>query len=83
MGKPIIAAVEGDTAEILKQIGAGIVCQPENPFALAESVRTLHLLNDSERKQIGNRGRDVFIKYFSRQVLINEYETLFQKILRK
>jgi glycosyltransferase involved in cell wall biosynthesis len=37
-GKPILMAVAGDAAEIVRSAGAGLVCPPENPAAMSETV---------------------------------------------
>ena len=40
-GKPMLAAVSGDAAAVVEDAGAGIVCPPERPDALAAAVRVL------------------------------------------
>src|SRR5208337_2579012 len=42
MGRPILlAAPDGEAADIVRSTGAGIVLAPENPRALAEAVKSL------------------------------------------
>jgi colanic acid biosynthesis glycosyl transferase WcaI len=43
MGRPIVlAAPDGEAADIVRSTGAGITLPPEDPRALAEAVRALH-----------------------------------------
>ena len=44
-GRPILAAVKGDAAELVQSAGAGLACQPEHPQALAAAVRSLHAMS--------------------------------------
>src|SRR6185436_8154337 len=37
-GRPIIAAVAGDAADIVRDAGAGLVCAPSDPPALARAI---------------------------------------------
>ena len=39
VAKPILAAVEGDVADIVVAAGAGITCRPSQPLLLADAVR--------------------------------------------
>lgn len=41
MGIPIILGVEGESAEIVRQAGAGITIEPENAAQLADQIRIL------------------------------------------
>ncbi|HEX9988547.1 MAG TPA: glycosyltransferase family 4 protein [Chloroflexia bacterium] len=38
-GKPIIAASEGSTAELIRSVGCGWTCAPSDPHALAGTIR--------------------------------------------
>jgi len=35
VGRPILAGVRGDAAELVRMAGAGVVCQPENPESIS------------------------------------------------
>lgn len=59
-GKPIIAALNGETARIVAEAGAGIATPAEDPEALAEAVRALYSLSPSARDQMGFAARHVF-----------------------
>ena len=63
MGKPIIMAVEGDAAELVRRSGAGIACEPGNPRAIAEAVKTLCSLSEEERAAMGSAGLRYYLSH--------------------
>jgi colanic acid biosynthesis glycosyl transferase WcaI len=75
-GRPILAAVDGDAADIVRDIDAGLVCPPEDPEALAEGVRRLHSLSESERSAMGNRGRLAAVEQYDRVYLVTQIEKM-------
>ncbi len=80
-GRPIVAAAEGDVANLVQEIGVGLVCSPENPAELARSVTTLYELPESAREAMGRKGRHASVTRFSRSTTVGKYEVLFQKIV--
>jgi glycosyltransferase involved in cell wall biosynthesis len=74
-GRPIIAALEGEGADIIKDADAGLVCPPEDPEALAESVLTMYRKSVQERHTMGLNGRNYFLKNFEREKLLWQLET--------
>ena len=56
VAKPIILAVEGESADIVTTAHAGVVVRPESPAELAATIR--RLLSDPElARELGLRGR--------------------------
>ena len=56
--KPVIGAVAGDAAEAITSAGAGVVCQPGDPRALAATVMRMHDLPPSERRRMAENLAD-------------------------
>lgn len=79
-GKPILAAVAGDTAEVVKQAGAGITCQPSNPNALAEAVKRLYATRKTELQLMGRNGRKAAQTLYSREYLTAEIEAVLRRV---
>lgn len=73
-GKPILAALAGDGANLVIEAGAGISCPPGRPEALAAAVRYFLAMPDDERKAMGDRGRQTVRIQFSREALIDKIE---------
>ncbi len=80
VGIPIIAAISGDTARLIEETGAGLVCSPGDPVALAQTVQEFFALPLSERVAMGQAGRRAFLANYTRQVLVDKYEQLFRQI---
>lgn len=78
-GKPVICSVPGDMAWLVRDNGAGLIVEPENPEALARAVEELLTMNQYERDVMGKRGRELVEKEFSREKLA---ERLMEIIIR-
>ncbi len=81
-GRPIVCAMAGDAADVVRQSKAGVVCPPGNPTALAEAIRSLYAMEPSKREELGRAGRGAFLKEYACQVLMDRYERLFESIAR-
>lgn len=55
-GKPVLAAIRGDAADIIRDVEAGVVCEPGQPDKLASAVIKLYNLSTIERQEMGLRG---------------------------
>lgn len=55
-GKPIVAAIRGEAAQLLGKSGAALVVEPENAEELAAAFGSLAGLDDSRRTAMGQRG---------------------------
>jgi glycosyltransferase involved in cell wall biosynthesis len=82
-GKPILAAVEGDAAEVVRQADAGIACPPQRPAAMAEAVRRLYAMQPSERNALGENGRHAAVERFGRQTLVREVADMLETVVRE
>ena len=79
-GKPIIAAIDGEGAKVIRQSGAGISVPSENYKKLAKE--TLRLSNIS-KKEIMKKGKRALIYYklnFARDKLISQIEKIIMNI---
>jgi glycosyltransferase involved in cell wall biosynthesis len=79
--KPILAAARGDAAGLIEEIGAGLVCPPQDPAALEQAVRCLYAMPLAERQKMGRAGRQAFLTRFTRQALVRRYQALFESLL--
>jgi colanic acid biosynthesis glycosyl transferase WcaI len=70
LGRPIIAAIDGETSAIVQESGAGLTCPAGYPQALAASVRALYEMSIDERNAMGYLARAYFDQHFSRETLI-------------
>lgn len=75
--RPILCAVPGDMAQIVREAEAGLVVPPEDPEALASAVRHLYSLPGEMREAMGERGRAYLAKHFSRERLVDRLVGIF------
>ena len=57
-GKPIISMINGDAMELVREVGCGMAVAAEDSKAFADAVLQMSQLSQSEREQMGNRGRE-------------------------
>ena len=77
-GRPIIGALDGEGARVLKESGAGLTCPADDPRALADKVLSLYRMPVSERESMGKRGRTYFDAEFERGILLHRLERCIQ-----
>jgi glycosyltransferase involved in cell wall biosynthesis len=81
-GKPIIAPLQGEAADILNKSGAALVISPENPEELVRAIKVLK--GDPERCQrMGWAGRLFVENNYDRKKLAREYLVLLEKVANK
>lgn len=70
-GRPVLAAVDGDVADLVRRAHAGVCCAPSNATALAAAVRTLLEMPPALRAELGANGRSVAIQEFERGKVVS------------
>lgn len=82
-GKPLIMAVRGDAADLVRRSGAGVTCAPESPTALAAAVRRLHDLPPEERDAMGARAKRFYERELSAAAGCARFERIFAEVARE
>lgn len=82
-GRPILMAMDGAAADLVRQANAGITLTPEDPAQLAAAVCRLCHCPAAEREAMGQRGRDYLLANFSKQKVICQYEAILQRFVVK
>ena len=59
-GKPILAGVKGEAADILRKSGAALVNPPEDVVSLAESMIAMSLMNKADLIEMGQKGKNYY-----------------------
>lgn len=70
MGRPVLAALAGEGARIVRDAGAGIVVEQESGAALAEGVRALVAAGPEARAAMGAAGRACAERDYDRDTLV-------------
>jgi colanic acid biosynthesis glycosyl transferase WcaI len=80
-GRPAVVSAEdgSDLFNLVTAAGCGICIEPENAEQLTQAIRTLHH-DRTLGEQLGQRGRDVVERSFSREVAVAAYARLINDI---
>ncbi len=79
-GKPVLAAVEGVTAEIIREGDAGLTCPPEDPGAMAAAIVRLLDMTAEERARMGSSARRTALAKYARSVVLDEHERVLTAV---
>lgn len=78
VGKPILMAVDGNAADLIRQSGSGVIVESENATALAEAAQSLEKLSSEELGEMGQKSVEFYRKHLS----LAEGVKRFSSILR-
>ena len=82
-GRPILLAMDGAAAQLVREAGAGIVIPPEEPAELARAIRHLGTMSPTERAEMGQRGRNYVTSNLSIRKVIPQYEAVLKRVVRR
>lgn len=83
VGKPILMAVEGDAAELIKVAGCGVLAKPENSTSIADGVESLVKMSLEERHAMGLRGLNFYQQNLSLKVGLAKFKKIFEDVVQK
>jgi colanic acid biosynthesis glycosyl transferase WcaI len=81
-GKPIVMAMHGAAADLVREAGAGVLVEPQNAPALADALRKLARSSEEERESMGRSGRAYLERHLAKEVVLDRYEELLQRVAR-
>lgn len=79
-GRPIIAALDGEGANVVAEAGAGVTCPAEDAAALAAAVRKLKSLSQAELDDMGRRGHEYYARHFEPGMLAARLMSRFESL---
>ena len=79
-GRPVIAAAEAEseTAQLVAEVGCGVVVPPGDPFALARAIRAAHD-GEFDLEEMGRRARAFAEAEADRAIAIGRYEAVLSR----
>ncbi len=80
--RPVIAAVDGEGARVVKEAGAGWTVPAQDPQALADAVLAASRVDRSELKAMGDRAQNYFREHFERESLLSRLESVMAHAVR-
>lgn len=78
--RPVVLAVEGESADLVRDSGAGLVARPGDGADLAAKIADLSALSAAERAAMGAKGRRYVLSRYRRQDLAGELEAVLASI---
>lgn len=80
VGKPLLMAVDGDAAQLVKDADCGVIAESENPESIADAAIKLYSISYSERSAMGDRGRKYYESYLSLSAGVDKIANVFKTI---
>ncbi|KPG92507.1 glycosyltransferase [Pseudomonas sp. RIT-PI-q] len=79
-GKPILMAVDGDAADLVRDAGCGVVSESDNPRALADAILALMQIPVEERNRMADSGQAYYRQKLSLSVGAARFGEHFKRL---
>jgi glycosyltransferase involved in cell wall biosynthesis len=79
--KPVLMAVRGDAADIVKNADAGITCDPDDPAGMARVMRQFAAMPREELDAMGRRGMLYYQEHLSLEIAGAQMDAIFRRLL--
>jgi glycosyltransferase involved in cell wall biosynthesis len=83
VGKPLLMAVNGDAADLVRQAKCGLTAESENPQALADALDALAAMPPDELKTMGVRASCFYQEALGLQVGVAKFAVVFKRLGHK
>jgi len=80
-GKPILAMVNGEAADVINEANAGLTCSAGDSVGLSENILKMNEMSSFDFKQIGENSYNCYKKYFDREMLFDEAENILYNLM--
>ena len=81
MSLPIVATDVGDVRKIIEDSDCGVVCNSQDPEALAAALLETISLEDTERKKMGKQARNNAEKLFDAKICLDNHERIYRELV--
>ena len=78
VGRPLLMAVNGDTADLVTQCNSGLTAESENPLALADAAQRLADMPLDQLQAMGRRARQFYQERLSLAVGAGRFGEIFK-----
>lgn len=79
-GRPVLMGVRGDAADVVRESGGGLICEPENPEDMARCMIELFLMPRESLDEMGKRGRSYYVNNLSLERAGREKDEIFRSV---
>lgn len=80
VGRPLLAGLSGDAADVVEAAKAGFCYEPASPGALVAAVKLLHAMGPEEREMMGASGRRYYLDHLSMERGVDQFCALFEEV---
>jgi glycosyltransferase involved in cell wall biosynthesis len=81
--RPVIVSDIPENSKLVQHGKSGYLFDYNDPYDLADKIKMLALLSGAERKEMGQNGRKYAENNLSMDRFVDEYECLFNEVLKK
>ena len=78
-GKPVLGAIAGEAAYVISDAGCGFCAEPDNPEAFRDAV--LAFLKEKHPEEMGQRGREYYLRRFTKKRHMDTLEGLLKSLV--
>jgi glycosyltransferase involved in cell wall biosynthesis len=79
MGRPLLLAIQGDGADLVRRSGGGVLAEPESPQSIAEAADSLAQLPAGRLEEMGRNAR----RFYSEHLSIDKGTMQFARIFAR
>lgn len=81
-GRPIIAALKGDGADVLSASQGGLICEPCDAKAIADVILKIADMSEDERMLMGKNNYNHAMNHFSKNIMIKRIENILANAIK-
>ena len=81
-GKPIVMAVDGDAADLVRKANAGVICESDNPESIAAGITHLASLATDELHVLGSNGSAYYNEQLCLREGVKKFITIFNQVAK-
>lgn len=79
VGKPLLMAVDGDAADLVRQSGGGVVAESENPEALARAAKQLAAMPTEALAAMGDNAQRFYREHLALAEGVRKFGEVFRR----
>ena len=80
VGKPLLMAVNGDAADLVRQSNCGLIAESENPQSIADTAESLACMPLKELQNMGARASQFYQSNLGLKVGVNKFGIIFKAL---
>lgn len=79
-GKPIVMAMEGAAADLVRDAGAGVLAQPGDAMSILAAINQLAAMSPADVRSMGEKGRQYARTHHSKEKIIDAFAELLRRV---